>query len=140
MQYTTLGRTGLKVSVAGLGCGGSSRLGLTAGKSDAHCVGIVHRALDLGVNFIDTAQFYDTEPIVGKAIQGRARESVILSTKHKVGAGATPLAVAGAVTSLNHSLKALGTDYVDLYCLHTVMPDEYDLVAAKVLPALRREQ
>jgi aryl-alcohol dehydrogenase-like predicted oxidoreductase len=140
MEYTTLGRTGLKVSVAGLGCGGSSRLGMTAGHSDAHCVGIVQRALDLGVNFIDTAQFYGTEPIVGKAIKGRPRESVIISTKHKVAPGASPTAVANVITSLNSSLKALGSDHVDLFCLHTVLPGEYDLVAAKVLPALRREQ
>jgi L-galactose dehydrogenase len=140
MEYTTLGRTGLKVSVAGLGCGGSSRLGMTAGHSDAHCVGIVQRALDLGVNFIDTAQFYGTEPIVGKAIKGRPRDSVVIATKHKVAPGVSPMAVAGAVTSLNNSLKALGTDYVDLFCLHTVLPGEYELVAGKVLPALRREQ
>ena len=140
MEYTTLGRTGLKVSVAGLGCGGSSRLGMTAGHSDAHCVGIVRRALDLGVNFIDTAQFYETEPIVGKAIKGRARDSVIISTKHKVARAATPLAAAAVVTALNQSLKSLGTDYVDVFCLHTVLPDDYDLVAAKILPVLRREQ
>lgn len=140
MQYTTLGRTGLKVSVAGLGCGGSSRLGTTTGHSDAHAVGIVKKALDLGVNFIDTAQFYGTEPIVGAALKGRDRGSVVISTKHKVGRGATPMAAANLLTGLNESLKALRTDYIDLYCLHTVLPDDYNLVAAKIVPVLLREK
>src|SRR4051794_8545219 len=61
MQYTTLGRTGLTVSVAGLGCGGFSRLGLGSGQSAAHAVGIVRQALDLGVTLIDTAAAYGTE-------------------------------------------------------------------------------
>jgi L-galactose dehydrogenase len=55
MEYTLLGRTGLRVSVAGLGCGGNSRLGQADGRSKAHSVGIVRRALDLGVNLLDTA-------------------------------------------------------------------------------------
>ncbi|HTD89215.1 MAG TPA: aldo/keto reductase, partial [Burkholderiales bacterium] len=63
MEYTTLGRTGLRVSVAGLGCGGSSRLGLTAGHSEKHGVSIVRQAIDLGVNLIDTANSYGTESI-----------------------------------------------------------------------------
>lgn len=56
MQTTTLGRTGLEVSVAGLGCGGHSRLGMAYGKDEAHAAGVVSHALDLGINFIDTAR------------------------------------------------------------------------------------
>ena len=81
MQYTTLGKTGLKVSVAGLGCGGNSRIGLGAGLSEAQSVALVREAMDLGVNFIDTAENYGTEGIVGKAIKGRPRDSVVISTK-----------------------------------------------------------
>jgi L-galactose dehydrogenase len=67
MQYTTLGKTGLKVSVAGLGCGGNSRIGL--GKlTEDQSIALVREAIDLGVNFLDTAENYETEPIVGKAI------------------------------------------------------------------------
>ena len=61
MEYTTLGRTGLKVSVAGLGCGGFSKLGLGTGQSPDHAVGIIRTAIDLGVNLIDTAAVYETE-------------------------------------------------------------------------------
>ena len=57
MEFTTLGKTGLKVSVAGLGCGGPSRLGLRGGAgAEGHAVGLVKQALDLGINFLDTAQ------------------------------------------------------------------------------------
>ncbi len=72
MDYTTLGRTGLRVSVAGLGCGGNSRLGKADGRSFAESVAVVRRALDLGVNFLDTAAAYGTEEIVGDAISQRA--------------------------------------------------------------------
>src|SRR5688572_9368809 len=86
MQYTILGKTGLKVSVAGLGCGGNSRIGQGAGLSEAQSVALVREALDLGVNLIDTASIYGTEGIVGKAIKGRARESVVISTKSHINA------------------------------------------------------
>lgn len=72
MDRIRLGRTGLDVSVAGLGCGGHSRLGQRAGASEQHSVDIVRAALDLGINFIDTAIAYRTETIVGKAIRGAA--------------------------------------------------------------------
>jgi L-galactose dehydrogenase len=84
MEYTTLGRTGLKVSVAGLGCGGPSRLGMRNDpRSASHAVALVKRAIELGVNFLDTAESYGTEPIVGKAIAGIPRERVVISTKRR---------------------------------------------------------
>lgn len=93
MQYTTLGCTRLKVSVAGLGCGGSSRLGLTAGHSAAHGVGIIRQAVGLGVNVIGTPQSYGTEPVVGAALRSIARESVIVATKPAALSQARPVAV-----------------------------------------------
>lgn len=141
MEYTTLGRTGLKVSVAGLGCGGSSKLGLGSGHSTAHAVGIVQRALDLGVNFIDTAQYYQTEPVVGAAIRGRARDSIVISTKHKTSLiDGKVFSVPEILAGLDRSLRALGTDHVDVFCLHTVMPREYDRVIREIVPVLMREK
>jgi aryl-alcohol dehydrogenase-like predicted oxidoreductase len=141
MEFTTLGRTGLKVSVAGLGCGGNSKLGLGTGHSKAHAVGIVQRALDLGVNFIDTAQYYGTEPAIGEAIYGRPRNSVVISTKHKVSlTNGTVFSVAEILAGLDRSLRALGTDHVDVFCLHTVLPQEYDRVMAEIVPPLLREK
>lgn len=81
MQTTILGRTNLTVSRMGLGAGGHSRLGRNAGRTDAQAADLVRRALDHGVNFIDTAEGYGTEAIVGQALQGRDRTSVVLSTK-----------------------------------------------------------
>jgi aryl-alcohol dehydrogenase-like predicted oxidoreductase len=140
MQYTTLGKTNLRVSVAGLGCGGNSRIGLGAGRSEAQSVALVREALDLGVNFIDTAKGYGTEGIVGKAIKGRPRESVIVSTKahaHSFDTG-TLLPASDVVASLDASLRTLDTDYVDVFHLHAVWPTLYDRVIAEVVPALLR--
>ena len=85
MEYTTLGRTGLKVSVAGLGCGGFSRLGLGTGKSEADAIAIIREALDLGVNLFDTAAAYGTEPVLGKALAGVPRDKVVICTKAPFG-------------------------------------------------------
>ena len=75
MEYTTLGKTGLKVSVAGLGCGGPSRLGMRGDAgTEAHAVRLIKQALDLGVNVLDTAQNYGTEGVVGTAIAGTPRD------------------------------------------------------------------
>jgi aryl-alcohol dehydrogenase-like predicted oxidoreductase len=140
MQYTTLGRTGLKVSVAAMGCGGSSCLGLSAGRSVAQCAGIIHQAVDLGVNLIDTAKSYGTEPVVGAALKTLARDAVVLSTKHKVAEGKTLLSAAQVVAGLDNSLKTLGTDYVDIFFLHTVLPDAYTHAYNEIAPVLLREK
>ena len=84
MEYTTLGRTGLRVSVAGLGCGGNSRLGLASGAGEAEAVALVRRAFDLGVNLFDTAAAYGTEPVVGAARRGVPRDAVVISSKANV--------------------------------------------------------
>jgi aryl-alcohol dehydrogenase-like predicted oxidoreductase len=139
MQYTMLGKTGLKVSVAGLGCGGNSRIGL--GKlTETQSIALIREALDLGVNFIDTAENYETETIVGKAIKGRPRDSVVISTKSLLGSGAGPKSGADMVACLDASLKKLDTDYVDIYHLHGLSPTAYDRAMREVVPALQREK
>jgi len=101
----------------------------------------VRRALDLGVNFIDTAQYYGTEAMVGAAIQGRARDSVVISTKHKASSREGGIvSVAEILAGLDRSLRVLGTDHVDVFCLHTVLPQEYDRVMAEIVPPLLREK
>src|SRR5262245_2087579 len=81
MQYTTLGRTNLRVSAAGLGTGGFSRLGLKAGKSEDEAARLIQEAVDLGINFIDTAASYGTEGVVGRALKSIPRQSVVIATK-----------------------------------------------------------
>ncbi len=140
MQYTTLGRTGLKVSVAGLGCGGFSRLGLGTGQSAAHAVGIVRQALDLGVSLIDTAAVYNTEDVVGAALQGVPRDSVVDCTKASKPAGDAAFSVDKVVESLEASLKRLRLDYVDVFQIHAVPPAAYDHVRNTVAPALLKQR
>src|SRR5690606_15907577 len=74
MHHTTLGRTGLRVSVAGLGCGGFSKLGLNAGKSEDEAARLILEAVDLGINVIDTAAAYGTEGVVGRALKSIPRD------------------------------------------------------------------
>ena len=142
MQYTTLGKTELKVSVAGLGCGGNSRIGQGAGLSEVQSVALVRAALDLGVNFIDTAAIYGTEGIVGKAIKGRPRESLVISTKSHVNAfdGSSAAPAGDVLASLEASLRALDTDYIDIFHLHGLSPRVYDHAMTEVVPALLRQR
>jgi len=140
MQYTTLGRTGLRVSVAGLGCGGFSRLGLGTGQSEAHATGIVRQALDLGVNLIDTAAAYKTEAVVGAALKDVPRDSVVVCTKASKPAGDAAFSADKAIESLDASLRRLGLDYVDVFQLHAVSPAAYDHVHDAVVPALLKQR
>jgi aryl-alcohol dehydrogenase-like predicted oxidoreductase len=140
MEYITLGRTGLKVSIAGLGCGGFSRLGLGTGKSEADAIALVHQAIDLGVNLFDTAAAYGTEGILGKAIKGVPRDSVIIATKAWIPRPEGRGAADRAVKSLDNSLRQLDTDYVDVFQLHGVMPGAYDQAVEVIAPALLKQR
>ena len=140
MDYTTLGRTGLRVSVAGLGCGGFSRLGLNAGLGEDHAVGIIRQAMDLGVNIIDTASVYGTEEVVGRALRGVPRDSVVICTKTSKPASDKTFSVAKILESLDGSLKRLGVDYVDVFQLHAVPPAAYNHVREEIAPVLLREK
>ena len=106
MDYIPFGKTDLTVSVAGLGCGGSSRLGQSKGMSEDHSVGIVHAAYDAGVTFFDTAQVYGTEPIVGKAVGQLPRDKVVISTKFKAARGANVLTEQEVVAAVDRSLAS----------------------------------
>jgi len=139
MEYTTLGRTGLKVSVAGLGCGGPSRLGMRNDpQSTDHAIALVKQAIDLGVNFLDTAQNYGTETVVGKAIAGIPRDRLVLSTKKTLPDANHTDPEAEVVKGLEQSLKLIGTDYIDVYHLHGVEPKDYEFAQDRLMPAMRR--
>jgi aryl-alcohol dehydrogenase-like predicted oxidoreductase len=140
MEYVTFGNTGLKVSVAGLGCGGNSRLGQQQGKSEDHSIGIIHRAMDLGVNLLDTAEAYRTEEIVGKAVKEKQRDKVVVATKATIRRDGKLLSGEDIVAALEKSLRQLQTDYIDVYQLHAVQPGEYDQVMKTMVPALLREK
>lgn len=139
MDYTTLGSTGLRVSVAGLGCGGNSRIGLGAGLSDAESVALVREAYDLGVTFFDTAEAYGTEHILGQAFAPYERGKVVISTKSQIRRGGELISAADLIANLDASLARLKTDHVDVFLLHGVPPADYEHCLAVYAPALRRE-
>jgi aryl-alcohol dehydrogenase-like predicted oxidoreductase len=122
MELRRLGNSGLKVSEIGLG---GNTFGATVHGDEA--VQVIHRALDLGITFIDTADSYSdgrSEELVGKAVAGR-RNKVVIATKvgwaPKV-AHAAPLSRAWIVRAVEASLQRLGTDYIDLYQVHRPDP------------------
>lgn len=145
MQTTTLGRTELVVSRAGLGCGGHARLGQSYGHSTAQSVALVRAAMDAGVNFIDTAAAYQTEEIVGEALKSR-RSSVILSSKHGIvhrgtsALGTDFLSADDFCQAVERNLRRLGTDYIDVFHLHGITEAQYDYCAKELVPALLRLQ
>jgi aryl-alcohol dehydrogenase-like predicted oxidoreductase len=138
MDYVNLGATGLRVSVLGLGGGGHSRLGQRTGAAEADSVALVRRALALGVTFVDTAEAYGTEAIVGAALRDVRRSDVVLSTKKSMSAEGRPITAAELARGLDASLERLGTDYVDIYHLHSVRADQYDYAVAELVPELLR--
>jgi aryl-alcohol dehydrogenase-like predicted oxidoreductase len=139
MQTVRLGRTGAEVSVAGLGCGGASRLGMAAGADVEQAASVVRRAIELGVTFIDTARNYGTEEAVGVGIRGR-RDEVFLSTKSSPGRGQQMFTAAELSESLDGSLRRLGSDHVDVFHLHGIQPAQYDYCAEVLVPEMKRQQ
>lgn len=128
MITATLGSTGLVVGRLGLGCARPSRLGLDTGGTVADAVRVIHGAIDLGVNVIDTAPAYGTEDVVGEALAGVRRDGVILCTKTLRGlavrAGWEGL-VQRTLSNLDKSLRALRTDSIDVFYLHHISPGVY---------------
>ncbi len=139
METTSLGATGLTVSVAGLGCGGNSRVGLGKGASTDEAARLVRAALDEGVSFLDTAAAYGTETVVGRAVAEAGRDRAVISTKSLIRDGGRLLEPAEVVANLEASLRRLRTDHVDVFCLHAVTPDIYGHARDHVLPVLLRQ-
>jgi aryl-alcohol dehydrogenase-like predicted oxidoreductase len=123
MQYRTLGRTGIQVSPYALG---TLMFATAMGNAPEDSARIIHKALDAGINFVDTADAYgDSEEVVGKALEGR-REDVVLATKFSRPIGQDPNHQGASrrwiVTAVEHSLRRLRTDHIDLYQLHRPDP------------------
>ena len=137
MKYTKLGRTGLNVSIAGLGCGGHSRLGLGKNLGEDNAVNVVKKAIDLGINIFDTSAIYGTETALGKGLSNQDRGSYVISTKFPPGDFKENIKPEGELTeSLEQSLKKLGTDYIDILHLHAVTADKYENIRDRFMPEL----
>ncbi|HEY1590270.1 MAG TPA: aldo/keto reductase [Solirubrobacteraceae bacterium] len=137
MDYRTLGRTGVKVSPL---CLGAMMFGAWGETDHDESIRIIHRALDAGINFIDTADVYsrgESEEIVGKALAGGRRDNVVLATKVHGTMGDDPNEFGNTrrwiVREVENSLRRLKTDWIDLYQIHR---PEFDTDIDETLGAL----
>jgi aryl-alcohol dehydrogenase-like predicted oxidoreductase len=126
MDHRPLGRTGVQVSKL---CLGTMMFGAWGNPDHDDSIRIIHRALDAGINFVDTADVYsagESEDIVGKALNGR-RDDVVLATKFFMPMGEDPNRRGGSrrwiVRAVEDSLRRLGTDWIDLYQVHRPDPE-----------------
>ncbi|QKC94610.1 aldo/keto reductase [Mesorhizobium sp. NZP2298] len=126
MHYRTLGRTGIKVSPY---CLGAMMFGGLGNPDHDDCIRIIHKALDHGINFIDTADRYsrgESEEIVGKALKGR-RDNIVLTTKVNGPMGEDANSQGNSrrwiMQAVEASLRRLQTDHIDLYLIHRPAPD-----------------
>jgi L-galactose dehydrogenase len=138
MNYRPLGRTGLNVSV--LSYGASPLGGVFRTTDDREGIATVRTALDLGVNFIDVSPYYGAtkaETVLGKALQGVARDRYILATKiGQYGDGDFDFSAARVTRSLDESCARLGVDYVDLLQCHDIEFADLGQIVDETLPAL----
>ena len=127
MDYRTLGTTGVKVTPL---CLGAMMFGAWGEPDHTESIRIIHRALDAGINFIDTADVYsagESEEIVGKALTEGRRDDVILATKAHMPMGDDPNQRGNSrrwiIAEVENSLRRLGTDWIDLYQIHRFDPE-----------------
>jgi aryl-alcohol dehydrogenase-like predicted oxidoreductase len=127
MELRTLGRTGVKVSPF---CLGAMMFGSWGNPDHDESIRIIHRALDAGINFVDTADIYssgESEEIVGKALAGGKRDQVVLATKFHAVMGDDPNQRGNSrrwiMQEVEASLRRLGTDWIDLYQVHRPEPE-----------------
>jgi aryl-alcohol dehydrogenase-like predicted oxidoreductase len=111
---------------------------MATGKSEAESIAVVRQALDAGINFIDTAEAYGTEPIVGKALAGVPREEYILSTKKNVSRNNVRTSGQDIVDGVEAALGRLGVDYLDIFHLHGVKIEDYEYAVTEIVPQLQR--
>ena len=139
LETRILGRTGLAVSLLGLGCGGNSRLGLANGGTEEHAADVVRAALDMGVTMLDTARVYGTERAVGLALRGRRRQQVVISSKSPyLDAAGQLLSGEAFQANLETSLAELGVECIDIYFIHGLTLAQYEASRERFAPVLQR--
>lgn len=137
MEKITLGRTGIETTSVGLGSGGGSRIGMFS-KGIDHAASIVRLAYDSGVRFFDSAEAYGTQPAVGKGLEGLPRDSFVISTKYPFLEEEDRNNPSNLEVKLDKALSELKTDYIDIYHMHGIMPEDYPRVKEYFYPELLR--
>ncbi|MDR2649333.1 MAG: aldo/keto reductase [Clostridiales bacterium] len=134
LTTTTLGRTNLTVTAAGLGCGGFSRAGIDKGID--HAASVVRAAYDAGVTFFDTAHAYGTQSAVGKGLSGLPRDSYALSTKFPYKSPDGCAAPEQVTAYLDNSLRELNVDYIDVWHIHALLAEDYEYAKSTLAPIM----
>ncbi len=141
MDFTSLGRLSPQASVLGLGCGGFSRLGQGYDIPVADSVALVKTALARGVNLIDTAQGYGTEPIVGQALRESSdtipRDKLLICSKAPCHTDMIPRSMDEFTAAVTDSLERMGLDYLDLYYIHGLYEEHVEHAIRVILPGLQ---
>ena len=138
MQYRRLGRTGLQVSILSLGSGGPNQFGQMRHVARRDILGLVRRALDLGINYFDTASGYgESEALLGEALQGVPRDSYRVASKFFPRRGSTFLDVSEARRLVERSLRRLRVDALDIAYFHRVRPQHYTQTMERLMPLLQ---
>jgi aryl-alcohol dehydrogenase-like predicted oxidoreductase len=141
MQRTKLGRSGLEVSRVGLGCGGPSRLGQSYGQSLDASKRVIFRALELGIDFFDTAESYGTEEVLGAALREAGRQhDVVVSTKKGVWDAEQRRFTSPAEFQLgiDACLGRLGRERIEVFHLHGLDAAHVDYALSEIVPVLLR--
>ena len=141
MKYRILGRTGLNVSLVSLGTGGPSRIGQSTHGDEAQSHRVIQRALDLGINLIDTAADYsDSETILGRALQNVPRDRYVVATKFNPDPQGNDKVISpqALIESCDRSLRRLQTQTIDIYQFHGLVPSNYRLAVDQLFPTVEK--
>ena len=139
MEYRKLGKTGLKASLVSLGSGGTRQLGQDSQMDQRSQTFLVHKALSLGINLIDTsAQYGNSEAILGKALKGISRDSYLICTKWYCAKKPDPVESPKLlIKSVENSLSELNTDHIDIMMFHGPLHEEYPDLIDYCYPVLK---
>ncbi len=147
MIYRSLGRTGLKVSLLGMGTGGHDPLGSESGRPESEMVALLHRAFDLGIRLFDTSPGYGSgrsEHVLGRALASLPRDQLVVTTKIAL-AGSMPngqvnfMKPSDVAPAVEDSLRRLNMDYIDVMLIGVAdVPEHFDMVIQELIPELEK--